>query len=178
VDTGGWALRSSGAEVGEGLIDQYDHRNDHHRPAVSLSDPGKWMGPPTNQMSSQVNVKRLQRLLVVLESPQKEFTTFSRCGLVPTVNAILSSDISGFSMLCPKLGSACGSGHAGGEPFTAECGDVLLPTRRTSVCTVSVTTVGFRECRLLVTGHGRRFWSYVPSQHPHFPLLALPNIYR
>jgi hypothetical protein len=29
------------AEVGEGLIDQYDdHRNDHHRPAVSLSGPG------------------------------------------------------------------------------------------------------------------------------------------
>jgi hypothetical protein len=35
-----------------------------------------------------------------------------------------------------------------------------------------------RECRLLVAVHGRRFWGYVPSQHPHFPLLALPNIYR
>jgi hypothetical protein len=48
------------------LNDQYDHRNDHHRPAVSLSDPGKWMGPPTNQTRHSANVDRLQRLLGVL----------------------------------------------------------------------------------------------------------------
>ena len=32
--------------------------------------------------------------------------------------------------------------------------------------------------KMLNIVHGRRFWGYVPSQHPHFPLLALPDVYR
>jgi hypothetical protein len=32
--------------------------------------------------------------------------------------------------------------------------------------------------KILIIVHGRRFGGYVPSQHSHFPLLALPNIYR
>jgi hypothetical protein len=30
---------------------------------------------------------------------------------------------------------------------------------------------------MLGTVHGRRFWGYVPSQHPHFPVITLANIY-
>jgi hypothetical protein len=35
------------------------------RPAASLSGPGKWIGGPTDQTRSQVNVERLQPLLVM-----------------------------------------------------------------------------------------------------------------
>jgi hypothetical protein len=58
------------------LIDQYDHLNDHHPPAVSLSGPGKWMGGLTDQTRHSANVERLQRLLIQLGSPSAVFMKF------------------------------------------------------------------------------------------------------